>query len=154
MSNDNNNNNNNNNHENSIPDKAELKESETAAALDAHGCSDPGMEAAAQERALIMNAEEIKMARPKQQSSFGTHDKNKETSPKMNVWYNDKKHLNEGARHLQEDEEETVAELRAAQDAAAWDAHDCSDPGIEAAMEERAVMLARELTQKLKKKAT
>ena len=44
-------------------------------------------------------------------------------------------------------------ELKESEAQAAWDAHDCSDAGMEAAMMERSVMLANEMAHKMKEKA-
>jgi len=62
----------------------------------------------------------------------------------------EEEHLIHGAKEIHE---ETDEELREAEQAAAVDASDVSDAGMEAAMEERAVMLANELAHKLKKDA-
>ena len=59
----------------------------------------------------------------------------------------DKEHLAHG---LGEVHEETNDELKESEEAAAVDAHDLSDAGMEAAAEERAVMMAAEMTHKLK----
>ncbi len=99
----------------------ELEESEAQAAWDARGCDDPGMEAACEERAVMLANE---MA--------------------------NEKHLIHGASEIHEETEE---ELKESEAQAAWDAHDCDDPGMEAACEERAVMLANEMARKLKEKA-
>ena len=123
----------------------ELRESETAAAFDAHDCNDPGMQAAMEQRALMMAQEIAHQLKEKalQQDSVAESIKNK-----MENW--NEEHLIHGAHEIHE---ETDAELRESEDAAAIDAHDCSDPGMEAAMEQRAVMLARELAHKMKEQA-
>jgi len=59
-------------------------------------------------------------------------------------------HLIHGAKEIHID---TESELKEAEEEAAMDAHDCSDPGMEAVAEERAVMLAQELAQTLKDQA-
>lgn len=56
------------------------------------------------------------------------------------------------AHNLEEVHEEDTLELRESEEAAAVDAHDANDPGMEAAAEEWAVMLAAELVHKLKEK--
>jgi hypothetical protein len=124
----------------------ELRESEIAAAFDAHHCSDPGMQAAMEERALMMAQDIAHQLKEKalQQDSVAESIKSK-----MENW--NEEHLIHGAHEIHE---ETDAELRDSEDAAAIDAHDCSDPGMEAAMEQRAVMLARELAHKMKEQAT
>jgi len=56
---------------------------------------------------------------------------------------------NANKRHVVfEIHEETTEELLLSEEAAAQDAHDCSDPGMEAAAMERAVMLAAQLAHK------
>jgi hypothetical protein len=123
----------------------ELRESEMAAAFDAHDCSDPGMEAAMEERALMMAHD---MAHQLKEKALQQDKVAESTNNKMENW--NAEHLIHGAHELHE---ETDAELRESEDAAAMDAHDCNDPGMEAAMEEYAVMLARELTHKTKEEA-
>jgi hypothetical protein len=116
----------------------ELLDSEDAAAWDAHDAPDAGMEAAAEERAVMLAAELVHKMKHKKQSNQGT------TRDQWN-----EAHL---ARDSSEIHEETPEELLESEDAAAWDAHDAPDAGMEAAAEERAVMLAAELVQKLKQK--
>ena len=99
-------------------------------------CSDPGMEGAAEERAVMLAQELFEELLPPK------HNNNKN--------WNEKHLARGGAAHFHE---ESNAELEASEDAAAWDAHDCSnDAGMEAAAEERAVVLARELMHDLKMK--
>jgi len=62
--------------------------------------------------------------------------------------WNDNDHIAHGLREVQL---ETDEDLQEAETAAAWDAHDCADAGMEAAAEERAVMWAARLTEQLKK---
>jgi len=122
-----------------IDTESELKEAEGAAAMDAHDCSDPGMEAVAEERAVML-AQEI---------AQGMKDKSKHAkNAKKNNW--NEEHLIHGAKEIHID---TESELKEAEEEAAMDAHDCSDPGMEAVAEERAVMLAQELAQTLKDQA-
>ena len=80
-------------------------------------------------------------------------------SPRQNAFWRIKaskgsdwndKHLAHGA---QEVHDETNDELLDSEEAAAWDAHDASDAGVEAAAEERAVMLANEIIHKLKERS-
>ena len=104
-----------------------------AAAWDAHDCNDPGMEGAAEERAVMLAEEMLHELQQKQD--------------KTNEW-NDQ-HLAHGAANVHE---ESNQELKASEDAAAWDAHDCNDAGMEAAAEERAVMLANEFMHDMKLK--
>jgi hypothetical protein len=59
------------------------------------------------------------------------------------------KHLAHGAKEIHE---ETDEEMLESETAAAIDAHDSIDAGMEAAAEERAVMLAAEMAKKFKEK--
>jgi hypothetical protein len=120
----------------------ELRNSEDLAAIDAADCSDAGMEAVAEERAVMLANE---MAHKKQQQQQKKDDKKKSDKSQWN-----EQHLVHGADKIHE---ETDDELRETEDAAAVDASDSSDAGIEAAMEERAVMLAREMAHKIKEEA-
>ncbi|KAL3796294.1 hypothetical protein HJC23_008614 [Cyclotella cryptica] len=112
-----------------------LSDAEDAAAFDAHDLSDPGMEAAAMERAVMM-AEEFKID---QYNTNKTH-KTKQITVEVDNFFLPEVHTDEGDSLLD------------AEDAAAFDAHDLSDPGVEAAAMERAVMIANELTNKHTKK--
>lgn len=108
----------------------EFSEAEEEAAFDAHDLSDAGMEAAAMERALMM-AEEYREA----------HSHPKETKPK-----NDSKDMTAESqksifRHGLDESDDEFAE---AEEEAAFDAHDLSDAGMEAAAMERALMMAEE----------
>ena len=118
---------------------SELQESEDAAAWDAHDCDDEGMEAAAEERAVMIAAEMMHKMKEQKKSDGGKTDN----------WNNE--HLAHGVADVHE---ENAQEMLDSEDAAAWDAHDCSDAGVEAAAEERAVMLAAEMTNRLKDSAT
>lgn len=60
----------------------------------------------------------------------------------------DEEHL---AHSIQQVHEETAEELWESEQAAAIDARDSSDAGMEAAAEERAVMMAHEWTHKMKR---
>lgn len=122
----------------------EILEAEMAAAVDAHDCDDSGMEAAAMERAVMMASE---MAHKKKQQALHQNDPNDDDSPEQE-W--NKRHLAHGAAEIHEDTDEEILE---AEMAAAFDAHDCDDPGMEAAVMERAVMLALEMAQKKKEEA-
>lgn len=122
----------------------EILEAEMAAAVDAHDCDDSGMEAAAMERAVMMASE---MAHEKKQQALHQNDPNYDDS-KEQEW--NTKHLAHGAAEIHEDTDEEILE---AEMAAAFDAHDCDDPGMEAAMMERAVMIALEMAQKKKEEA-
>jgi hypothetical protein len=59
-------------------------------------------------------------------------------------------HLIHGAKQIHE---ETDEELLDSEEAAAFDAHDCDDSGMEAAMMERAVIIANEIAHVLKSKS-
>lgn len=59
-------------------------------------------------------------------------------------------HLIHGASEIQE---ETEKEMLKSEDWAAFDAHDLDDPGMEAAVMERAVMMAAEMAHEKKKSA-
>ncbi|KAL7504698.1 hypothetical protein ACHAXN_002284 [Cyclotella atomus] len=112
-------------------DDESILEAEDAAAFDAHDLSDAGMEAAAMERAVMM-AEEYKhdhekMAKHEQKQT--TAEVNKTFVPKMESG----------------DSDEALLE---AEEAAAFDAHDLSDAGMEAAAMERAVIMANEMKKK------
>lgn len=104
-----------------------LWDAEDAAAFDAHDLSDPGMEAAAMERSVIM-AEEFKIKQ--------SNKKNQETTEQTKAEMREK-----SFDDMQTSEDDTLSD---AEDAAAFDAHDLSDPGMEAAAMERAVMMAEE----------
>jgi hypothetical protein len=120
----------------------ELKESEDAAAWDAHDASsDPGMEAASEERAVMLANEMAHKLKERAQHP--------EENAEKNEW--NEEHLAHGASEIHE---ETDEELEESEDAAVWDAFDsASDPGMEAAMMERSVMMANEMAHKLKEKA-
>ena len=118
---------------------SELQESEDAAAWDAHDCDDEGMEAAAEERAVMIAAEMMHKMKEQKKSDGGKTDN----------WNNE--HLAHGVADVHE---ENAQEMLDSEDAAAWDAHDCSDAGMESAAEERAVMLAAEMTHRMKDSAT
>lgn len=117
----------------------EIIESEEAAAFDAHDCDDPGMEAAMMERAVMLASE---MAhKKKKEADHGEGDDSKR-------W--DEGHLVHGATEIQQQTDEEILDSEIA---AAFDAHDCDDPGMEAVMMERAVMLAAEMAHKKKEEA-
>ncbi|KAL7463210.1 hypothetical protein ACHAXS_003583 [Conticribra weissflogii] len=108
----------------------EFSDAEEEAAFDAHDLSDAGMEAAAMERALMM-AEEYREA----------HLHPKEKKPKEHskeVTEENKKSI---FRHGLDESDEEFAE---AEEEAAFDAHDLSDAGMEAAAMERALMMAED----------
>jgi hypothetical protein len=111
-------------------DDESLLDAEDAAAFDAHDLSDPGMEAAAMERAVMM-AEEFKSSHKKLEPK--TQDKTSDGVEETT------------ASQAQYDDSDSLLE---AEEAAAFDAHDLSDAGMEAAAMERAVMMADEMKKK------
>lgn len=125
----------------------ELKASEEAAVADARHCSDAGMEAAVEERAVMMAHEMMHEKKIPAGQPQPPNDIDADTTAKED-W--NQQHLVHGAGQIHQ---ETDEELRESEEAAVLDAHDCSDPGMEAAMEERAVMLAREMMEKRKNEA-
>jgi hypothetical protein len=104
------------------------------------------MEAAAEERAVVLAAElaRDKVGGEKLQAGEARRDAGGRSAT------HDGEHL---ARTAAEIHEETDQELFESEQAAAVDAHDASDPGVEAAAEERAVMLAAEMAHEIKEKA-
>jgi aromatic ring-cleaving dioxygenase len=131
----------------------EVLDAEQAAAWDAHDCTDPGMEAAAGLRAVMMAQEMAHRKRHEQALHPATQPilqtKANDDGTKVVEW-NDEEHLIHGAIHIHE---ETDQEVLDSERDAVWDAHDCSDPGMEAAAEERAVMLANEMAHRLREQA-
>jgi hypothetical protein len=125
----------------------EARESATAAAFDAHDCSDPRVEAVMEQRAHMMAQD---MAHRLKEKALQQESVAESIKIKMENWSWNEEHMIHGAHEIHE---ETDAELRESEDAAAIDAHDCSDPGMEAAMEARAVMLAIEFAHKMKEQA-
>ena len=116
-------------------DDDDLRQAEDDAAFDAHDCPDAGMEAAAEERAVMM-AESMHL-KPKHEIHAEKTFATDESVP---------------APHISMDKVSN-AEVEQAEEDAAYDAHDCSDAGMEAAAEERAVMMAYEMTEKKKEEA-
>lgn len=114
----------------------DLRQAEDDAAFDAHDCPDAGMEAAAEERAVMM-AESMHL-KPKHEIHAEQTSSADEAVP---------------APHISM-EKVGNAELEQAEEDAAYDAHDCSDAGMEAAAEERAVMMAYEMAEKKKEEAS
>jgi hypothetical protein len=123
----------------------ELLQAEQDAALDAYDLSDAGMEAVMEERAVILANE---MAHKLKMLANKVAHKIKEEAQDNNEWR--EKHLIHGVQEIHEDSDQEF--LQAEQDGV-LDAYDLSDLGMEAAMEERAVMLANEMAHKLKEKA-
>jgi len=122
-----------------------LFDSEEAAAVDAHDLNDPGLEGAAMERAVML-AEEYK----EQQLKKKEMDRNSEPCVGGAALINS---LEEQQAEVRKTAFSTDDEsLLEAEDAAAIDAHDLSDSGLEAAAMERAVMLAEEYKEEQIKK--
>jgi hypothetical protein len=117
-------------------DKEVLK-SEFWAAFDAHDCDDSGMEAAVMERAVIMAAE---MAHNRKEKAINNPPVEDTPSSKKEKWAEE--HMIHGAAEIHEENDK---EMRKSAFWAAFDAHDCDDPGMEAAMMERAVIMAAEM---------
>eukprot|EP01082_Thalassiosira_pseudonana_P003784 g2515.t1 g2515 contig12:271779-273041(+) len=109
--------------------KDDLFDAEEAAALDAHDVSDSGMEGAAMERAVMM-AQEYKELLKKEREE-----------PKKESTVGKVKSMFKGGNADDNDD------LFDAEEAAAMDAHDLSDAGMEAASMERALMMAEEYKQ-------
>ena len=116
-------------------DDDDLRQAEDDAAFDAHDCPDAGMEAAAEERAVMM-AESMHL-KPKHEIHAEQTSSADESVP---------------APHISMDKVGD-AEVKQAEEDAAYDAHDCSDAGMEAAAEEFAVMMAYEMAEKKKEEA-
>ena len=125
----------------------EVLESEMAAAWDAHDCSDPGMEAVAEERA-VMIANELIHKKKKQQQQQQRREGAQQQQDESSNWNGQHLAHSVAELHLETSKEEIFE----SENSAAWDAHDCNDPGMESAAEERAVMLANEMMEKLVKK--
>jgi len=125
-------------------DDTELRESEESAAWDAHGAPDAGMEAAAEEWGVMLAAD---LTHRSKTGSITRNDGNDDRRKSVADGWN-RAHLARCIRDVREDE------MLASEEAAVVDAHDAPDAGIEAAAEERAVMLAAELAHALKEKAT
>ncbi|KAK1737545.1 hypothetical protein QTG54_011831 [Skeletonema marinoi] len=122
-----------------------LFDSEDAAAIDAHDLSDSGLEAAAMERAVML-AEEYK----EQQLKKKEMDRRNEPCVGGAALINSLEEQHAEVRKTAfTDDDESLLE---AEDAAAIDAHDLSDSGLEAAAMERAVMLAEEYKEEQIKK--
>ena len=126
-----------------------LFDAEEAAAIDSHDLSDPGLEAAAMERAVML-AEEYKQQQLKKKG-----DMERRRSSELCVGGAalirslDEQHDKVREANMSTDDES----LFEAEEAAAIDAHDVNDSGLEAAAMERAVMMAEEFKeQQMKKK--
>jgi len=122
-----------------------LFDAEEAAAIDAHDISDPGLEAAAMERAVML-AQEYK----EEQMRKKEMDRRSETcnGGAALIKSLEEQHNKVGKGVLTTDDESLLEN----EEAAAIDAHDISDPGVEAAAMERAVMLAQEYKEEQMKK--
>jgi hypothetical protein len=114
-----------------------LFDAEDAAAIDAHDVSDPGLEAAAMERA-VMIAQEYKEKMKKKTDKTSSREPCVGGAALIKSLEEQRNELRKGA--LKIDDESLLDD----EDAAAIDAHDVSDPGFEAAAMERSVMLAQE----------
>ena len=122
-----------------------LFDAEEAAAIDSHDISDPGLEAAAMERAVML-AEEYKEQQMKKNAIKRRSEPCKGGAALINSL--DEQQGKVRKIHLSTDDES----LSDAEEAAAIDAHDLNDPGLEAAAMESAVMLAEEYkVQQMKK---
>ena len=123
-----------------------LFEAEEAAAIDSHDVSDPGLEGAAMERAVML-AEEYKVEQMKNKKVM---ERKSEPCKGGAALINSLDEQQEKIRtaYLSTDEES----LLDAEEAAAIDAHDVNDSGLEAAAMERAVMLAEEYKEQQMKK--
>eukprot|EP00980_Cylindrotheca_fusiformis_P024993 scaffold12868_cov96-Cylindrotheca_fusiformis.AAC.2 len=117
----------------------ELLKSEDWAAYDAHDLDDPGMEAAVMEAAVVLAA---KLAHEKKEKAMHPV----EAASKKEDWAEE--HLIHGAAEIHED---TDVEMLQAEEWAVYDAHDCDDAGMEAAVMERAVMMAAEMAKARKR---
>lgn len=116
----------------------EVRDSEDAV-FDARDFPSSGVEADTMERSVMMESDTEPKIKEKAE-----HPERKETYQ----WEED--HLIHGAKAIHE---ETEAELQESEEAALFDAHDCDDPGVEAAMMERAVMMVSKMAHKMKEEA-
>ncbi len=123
-----------------------LFDAEEAAAIDSHDVSDPGLEGAAMERAVML-AEEYKVEQMKKKKVMvRTSELCNGGAALINSL--DEQQGKIRTAYLSTDEES----LLDAEEAAAIDAHDVNDSGLEAAAMERAVMLAEEYKEQQMKK--
>jgi len=122
-----------------------LFDSEEAAAIDAHDLNDPGLEGAAMERAVML-AEEYKEQQLKKKEMDRRNEPCVGGAALINSLEEQHAEVRKTAFTTDEDS------LLDAEDAAAIDAHDLSDSGLEAAAMERAVMLAEEYKEQQIKK--
>ncbi len=126
-----------------------LFDEEEAAVIDAHDISDPGMEAAAMERAVMLVAEYKEQQMKKNALKDHSISMSKPCiggtalAKALDDQYKDV-----STEDIVNDEESLLDD----EEAAAIDAHDVSDPGLEAAAMERAVMLAAEYKEEQMKK--
>ena len=110
----------------------EIFDSEEEAAVDAHDLPDAGFEAAAMERAVMMAEDML----ANQKHNLHAEQITEQVDPTQHF--------------VGEIESFTHQETFDAEEAAAYDAHDVSDAGIEAAAMESAVFMAEELMRKKK----
>ena len=127
-------------------DDGSLFDAEEAAAIDAHDLSDPGMEAAAMERAVMLAAE-YKEEQLKKQLEDRIISKPCNGGAAL-IKSIDEQYKEAGKSIVATDEESLLDD----EEAAAIDAHDVPDAGMEAAAMERAVMLAAEYKDEQQKK--
>ena len=126
-----------------------LFDEEEAAAIDAHDVSDPGMEAAAMEGAVMLAAEYKEEQMKKNALKDNSINMSKPCiGGAALVKALDDQYKNVRTEDMVNDEESLLDD----EEAAAIDAHDVSDPGMEAAAMERAVMLAAEYKNEQMKK--
>ena len=116
-----------------------LFDAEEAAAVDSHDLSDPGLEGAAMERAVML-AEEYKEQQLKKKKDIKRSSSEPCVGGAALIRSLDEQNDKVRATNLSTDDES----LLDAEEAAAIDAHDVNDSGLEAAAMERAVMLAEE----------
>ena len=124
-----------------------LFDAEEAAAIDAHDVNDPGLEAAAMERAVML-ADEYKEQQMKKKKEVMERRSEPCKGGAALINSLDEQQGKVRKTHLSTDDES----LLDAEEAAAIDAHDVNDPGLEGAAMERAVMLAEEYKEQQLKK--
>ncbi len=128
-------------HDDAAASEDSLFDEEEAAAIDAHDISDPGMEAAAMERAVMLAAEYKEEQMKKNALKDNSISMSKPCiGGAALVKALDDQYKDVSTEDIVSDEESLLDD----EEAAAIDAHDVSDPGLEAAAMERAVMLAAE----------
>jgi hypothetical protein len=126
-----------------------LFDEEEAAVIDAHDISDPGVEAAAMERAVMLAAEYKEQQMKKNTLNDNSISISKPCIGGAALIKALDEQYNEEGKEIRVNDEESLLDD---EEAAAIDAHDVSDPGLEAAAMERAVMLAAEYKEEQMKK--